>query len=86
MKKRIIILTSDACYLAKSDGEIVTLIVQNFFDDSISINAYSINSQAGRMYTNFNIWLQSFAPLSALNPVLFSKEIIERKEVDNDGN
>lgn len=86
MKKRIIILTSEACYLAKSDGETLTLIVQNFFDDSISINAYPINSQAGRMYTNFNIWLQSFNPFNQVNPVLFSKEINEKKEVENDGN
>ena len=86
MKKRIIILTSDACYLAKSDGETVTLIVQNFFDDSISINAYPVNSSYGRLYVNYNIWLQSFNPFNQVNPVLFSKEIIERKEADNDGN
>jgi len=87
MKKRIIILTPNACYLSKTNGDgIVTVVTQNFFDDSTEINAYNVNSLQGRIYSNYNVWLATFNEFGSINPVLFSKEMIERKEVENDNN
>jgi hypothetical protein len=87
MRKRIIILTPNACYLSKTNGNgIVTVVTQNFFDDSIEINAYNVNSLQGRVYCNYPVWLETFNDLGSINPVLFSKEMIERKEVENDDN
>lgn len=87
MKKRIIILTANACYLSKTNGDgIVTVVTQNFFDDSTEIQAYHVDSLQGRVYSNFNVWLATFNDFGAINPVLFSKEMTEKKEVENDGN
>ena len=87
MKKRIIILTPNACYLSKTNGDgIVTVVTQNFFDDSTEINAYNVNSLQGRIYSNYNVWLSTFNDFATINPVLFSKEMIERKELENDNN
>lgn len=87
MKKRIIILTANACYLSKTNGDgIVTVVTQNFFDDSTEIQAYHVDSLQGRVYSNYPVWLATFNDFAAINGVLFSKEFIEKKEVENDNN
>lgn len=88
MKKRIIILTANACYLSKTNGDgIVTVIVQNFFDDSIEINSYHESGANGRVYSSLPVWLNTFKTFEDINPVLFYKETIEeKKEVENDNN
>lgn len=87
MKKRIIILTANACYLSKTNGDgIVTVVTQNFFDDSTEIQAYHESGPNGRVYSSLPVWLDTFKTFGDINPVLFYHEFIEKKEVENDNN